>query len=184
MPHNEKPHHASTWQGSKSQTLGQGLRGNASSVGAAVLDPVRELILPKLEGVRQAGASWTARCPAHPDRTASLSLAAGSEGQALIHCFAGCAATDVLAAIGLELHDLYPQRLPDLSPMARADRRKAWQYASTLAAAQTLAAEGFVIEIAARQIEAGEPMNCEDCDRIRQARETCHGAVLALEAVR
>jgi len=37
MPHNEKPHHASTWQGSKSQTLGQGLHPKISAVR---LDPL------------------------------------------------------------------------------------------------------------------------------------------------
>jgi len=33
---------------------------------------------------------YTARCPAHDDRVASLSVAKGSDGRALVKCFAGC----------------------------------------------------------------------------------------------
>jgi putative DNA primase/helicase len=40
-----------------------------------------------------------ARCPAHDDRKASLSIGPGREG-ALIHCQAGCELDDVLSAIG------------------------------------------------------------------------------------
>lgn len=46
-----------------------------------------------------------AQCPAHDDRTPSLSLLA-IEGRALVHCHAGCATADVVAALGLEMRDL------------------------------------------------------------------------------
>lgn len=41
------------------------------------------------------GGIWTgghgmACCPAHDDRTPSLSIAGGSEGRLLLHCHAGC----------------------------------------------------------------------------------------------
>ena len=64
---------------------------------------VLELVLGKLEGVRQQGGQWMARCPApdHDDGTASLSVAAGDVKPVLLHCFAGCRPDDVLAAIGL-----------------------------------------------------------------------------------
>lgn len=49
------------------------------------------------------GGSWSGnramcRCPAHGDRTPSLSLRQGDRG-ILVHCFAGCAAEDVLRAL-------------------------------------------------------------------------------------
>jgi DNA primase len=47
-----------------------------------------------------------AQCPAHDDHTPSLSIA-GSEGQALIYCHTGCQTVDIIAALGLEMADLF-----------------------------------------------------------------------------
>lgn len=183
---NENPPAWARSGGRGSQTQGQRLQSNRSAyrLTAHVLSPLQELILPRLDRVRKAGNGWTARCPAHADKTASLSLGEGGQGQALIHCFAGCHVGDVLAAIGLDLRDLYPKPIGDLSPMQRAERRQAVQHASALAAARVLSAEGLVIELAALQIEAGEPLQSHDCTRLREARERCTAAVAALELVR
>jgi putative DNA primase/helicase len=54
------------------------------------------------------GGQWSARCPAHEDRAPSLSLRQ-IEGQALVHCHAGCTTVDVLAALELGLGDLYDE---------------------------------------------------------------------------
>ncbi len=65
-----------------------------------------EVLLGRLEGVRRTGPdSWMARCPAHPDRNPSLSVALRN-GRVLIHCFAGCAPEAVLQAVGLAWRDL------------------------------------------------------------------------------
>ena len=58
--------------------------------------------------MRRCGSGWTARCPSHEDRHASLSVAEGNDGRALLKCFAGCTAEAIVAAIGLELSDLFP----------------------------------------------------------------------------
>jgi len=72
--------------------------------------PQVEVLLGRLEGVRRAGAgSWMARCPAHPDRNPSLSIAL-RDGRVLLHCFAGCPPEAVLGAVGLTWKDL---REPD-----------------------------------------------------------------------
>lgn len=54
-----------------------------------------------------------AQCPAHDDRNPSLSITS-TESQALVYCHAGCDTADVLAAVGLELRDLFndPQTGP------------------------------------------------------------------------
>lgn len=186
MLRNERSPDAGTSRAPRVQAIGQRPQHNSNRVRltAHVLSPLQELILPRLDRVRQTGCGWTARCPAHTDKTASLSLGEGREGQALVHCFAGCNASEVLAAIGLELRNLYAAPIRDLSPMQRAERRQAVQHASTLAAARVLSAEGLVIELAALQIEAGEPLHSEDCTRLREARERCTAAVAALELVR
>lgn len=61
-------------------------------------------------GPRRSGAGYVARCPAHDDRAPSLSISAADDGRILLHCWAGCETVDVLAALGLTWHDLYPNR--------------------------------------------------------------------------
>ena len=41
-------------------------------------------------GGRRIGSGWIARCPAHHDRTPSLSISQSTDGKVLVHCFAGC----------------------------------------------------------------------------------------------
>lgn len=69
------------------------------------------LLLPRLGGVKRSGARYMARCPAHQDKSPSLSLSRGDDGRALVHCYAGCETRDVMAAVGLELRDLFPENL-------------------------------------------------------------------------
>ena len=60
--------------------------------------------------VRQTRPGQAAvQCPAHEDRTASLSVT-GIEGQVLVHCHAGCDTHDVLAALGMAMGDLFDNR--------------------------------------------------------------------------
>jgi putative DNA primase/helicase len=67
-----------------------------------------ELILSKLPPAKRSGKGWTARCPAHDDRRASLSISTGDDGRALIHCHAGCTPEVVASVLGLALADLMP----------------------------------------------------------------------------
>ena len=80
-------------------------------------DPVG-LLLAHLAGVRRSGKGWIARCPGHEDLHASLTVAAGSGGRALLTCHAGCTPEVVLAALGLGMTDLFPTR--DLAPPPEA----------------------------------------------------------------
>ena len=71
--------------------------------------------LRHLEGVRKQGDGHEARCPAHEDKTASLSVSKADgggdapEGSVLLKCHAGCTAAEVVSAMGLKLEDLYPE---------------------------------------------------------------------------
>lgn len=55
--------------------------------------------ISKALGGRKAGDGWTARCPAHDDRTPSLSIRDADDGKLLVHCHAGCDQEQVLAAL-------------------------------------------------------------------------------------
>jgi len=66
-------------------------------------------LLDRLDKVRSLGkSSYMACCPAHDDRSPSLSIKECDDGRLLVHCFAGCPTTDVLDAVGLSLADLFP----------------------------------------------------------------------------
>jgi len=69
-----------------------------------------DLVLDRLEGVKERGESFQAQCPAHEDRAPSLSVSQGEDGRALVKCFAGCETEDVVAALGLEMKDLFENR--------------------------------------------------------------------------
>jgi hypothetical protein len=66
----------------------------------------RRAVTPEAEGqalVERLGGRWTprggmCRCPAHEDRTPSLSVRPGRE-RLLLHCFAGCSPADILRAL-------------------------------------------------------------------------------------
>jgi putative DNA primase/helicase len=55
--------------------------------------------IAKALGGRKAGGGWTARCPAHDDRTPSLSIRDADENMVLVRCHAGCDQERVIAAL-------------------------------------------------------------------------------------
>ena len=50
-------------------------------------------------GGRKSSSGWQARCPAHDDRSPSLSIKEGSNGRPLIHCHSGCSQDEVIKAL-------------------------------------------------------------------------------------
>jgi len=53
--------------------------------------------IAKALGGRKAGSGWTACCPAHDDRTPSLSLRDSDDGKVLVRCHAGCDQDEVIS---------------------------------------------------------------------------------------
>jgi putative DNA primase/helicase len=66
-------------------------------------------LLEKVGGGRRSGEGWSARCPTHDDKNASLSVSQGDDGTILLRCHAGCSTQKVVESIGLTLRDLFPQ---------------------------------------------------------------------------
>lgn len=66
-----------------------------------------EVVLGHLDGVSKSGKGYTALCPAHKDKTPSLSVREGDDGRVLINCFAGCLVQDITAGMGLSMSDLF-----------------------------------------------------------------------------
>jgi hypothetical protein len=65
-----------------------------------------ELVLGKLEAVVKRGGYWMAKCPAHPDGTASLKVMRGTKQPVILDCKAGCQTKEVLAALKLTMADV------------------------------------------------------------------------------
>ena len=57
-------------------------------------------ILGRLRGVRGGNGQYTAKCPAHDDRNASLSVGVGNDRRILLKCHAGCSSEAITAALG------------------------------------------------------------------------------------
>lgn len=53
---------------------------------------------------------WQALCPAHADKTPSLSITECLDDTVLVKCWAGCSAREIVQAVGLELKDLFKPR--------------------------------------------------------------------------
>jgi putative DNA primase/helicase len=69
-----------------------------------------DAVLSRLDRVRRTGNGYEARCPAHEDRTASLSIGIGDDGRILVYCHASCTTEAVMSAINMEMKDLMPRR--------------------------------------------------------------------------
>jgi hypothetical protein len=77
--------------------------------------PAADIILTHLDKVRSTGpGKWIACCPAHEDRSPSLSIRETDDGTVLLKCFAGCCAAEIVEAVGLQMIDLFPPREPGI----------------------------------------------------------------------
>lgn len=138
--------------------------------GAAV-----SLLLDRLDKVRATGPGrWLACCPAHRDRTPSLSIRESDAGAALLHCFAGCPTSAVLAAVGLEFADLFPDRPPDY------DKPKKPPFPA-LDALRALHFETLVVNIAAVAMLDGQELSETDVERLALAQRRIAAALTLVE---
>ena len=66
-------------------------------------------LLNRLEKVKGSKGRWTACCPAHEDRSPSLAITRLDDGRILLKCFGGCSAYEIVAAVGMDIGDLFPK---------------------------------------------------------------------------
>ena len=80
----------------------------------------------EMVNARRCGAGeWQARCPAHGDRSPSLSIAEGMDGRVLVRCMAGCSTESVCASLGIALRDLFAGKPLTPEQRAKAAHQKA-----------------------------------------------------------
>lgn len=105
-PNEESPRRESA--GSKDGTAGitNASFSHNGSAGNGHHESPLSRVLARLEW-KQSGDGYMARCPAHDDRTPSLSVKE-SGGKVLLNCFAGCTTEAVLERLGLTWGDTFP----------------------------------------------------------------------------
>lgn len=68
-------------------------------------------LLERFDKIRPAGRdTYSCCCPAHNDKSPSLTIRHCADGTWLFHCFAGCQTFDILQAVGLRWGDLFPDK--------------------------------------------------------------------------
>ncbi|TAM94639.1 MAG: DNA primase [Rhodanobacteraceae bacterium] len=139
-----------------------------------------ELLLSRLQHVRSSGPnSWRADCPnGHQHARGSLAVTVGDDSRILLVCFACHDTPAILAAVGLELGDLYPERIKDASPEGRQRARDAFKRTAWAAALRVLSREACVVNAAAGWLRQRKTLEDADygrlvlaCERIDRARE-------------
>ena len=129
-------------------------------------------IITRLDGVKNRGQDrWLARCPAHEDKSPSLAIREVDD-KLLLFCHAGCSAYEVVSAVGLELSDLYPEKIntgnkPLLRPFPAADILRC------------LSSEITFLAVCASSLARGEKLNQEDQDRLLQSASRFRAALTA-----
>ena len=133
---------------------------------AAPIDTILQLLVKVRQ--RQPG-QWSARCPAHDDDGPSLSIREGTDGAVLLHCFAGCAVGAVVAALGLDMSELFPPRQVTGNEPKRTPR-----LLSHAQALELLEREAYLVSVAAANVLHGVVLNQQDLDRLTQATGRIH----------
>lgn len=135
---------------------------------------IAEKLLNRLKGIKETGPDrWLALCPAHDDRTPSLSIREVDD-RLLLHCFAGCSVSDVVVAVGLELTDLFPENPNKL----KSNRPLSRPFPAT-DVLRCLSHELSFIIVCASDVAEGEVLTDADRQRLRQSASRFSAAMAA-----
>jgi hypothetical protein len=133
-----------------------------------------ENLLSRLSKVKGRNGAYTACCPAHDDKSPSLAIRE-EDGKILLKCFGGCEVSAIVAAVGMDMTDLFPPIEPKYTPQP-----KVRLFASDLL--RVLHIEAQIVRIAAYDQAKGKALSEQDrarlmlaCDRIGEALEVANG---------
>jgi hypothetical protein len=130
-----------------------------------------ETILERLERVKSTGRdTYKACCPAHADKSPSLAIRVLDDGRILMKCMAECSTQSVLDAIGLEMTDLFPEKLGEFKP-----EKKPFSANQLL---QLIAAEATTVMMCGSTL-ANHPLNDADKAQLLTAVARINGALHA-----
>ena len=129
--------------------------------------------LARLTKVRTSGSNkFMACCPAHEDKTPSLSISFNNEGIA-IHCFAGCEKENILDAIGLDFTDLF---FSEKVPYTKTQRKQF----DAIEILRLMSKEATLVTIAATLTKQGKSLSNDDMKQLKEAEQRLYNALEAI----
>jgi hypothetical protein len=119
-----------------------------------------KVLISRLQKVKELRPGrYMACCPAHQDGSPSLSVSDCPDGRVLVHCFAGCPASDVMEAVGLSMSDLFPDApIKDYLPSAISRQERS-----------RLEHEEMILKVVAADLRAGKRVLEADAQRAKLA---------------
>jgi hypothetical protein len=135
------------------------------------MSPIDKL-LDILQSAKPSGRNrWMAQCPAHEDKSPSLSIRQFDDDAVRVKCFAGCTTAEILASVGLNPSDLFPQNdLPKDYPFQRP-HPKPIPYREILT---NLREDLLALSIGFAQLKQGHMLKLEDLERLDTAALRCY----------
>jgi hypothetical protein len=125
-----------------------------------------ELLLSRLDDPRPNGRDrWRAACPVCGGRNRStLSVGIGDSGAVLVRCWkSGCEPSTIAHAVGLELVDLFPERLGPGQGAGSARRRRLITAAQAL---EVLELESTLAMVCASDMARGQALDDATRERL------------------
>jgi hypothetical protein len=142
-----------------------------------------EQVLARLEPyrLRENGPDrWRARCPAHGGSNPSaLSVGIGDNGAVLLKCWSGCDVDAVVAALGLDVADLFPVK-PDGGHGAGLLKRR--RLLSALQCLEVIAFDCLVTWVAAHNLAGGHALTLDDLRRLDVAAHRIQALAVEVRA--
>jgi hypothetical protein len=124
-----------------------------------------DLVLSRLEKVRQRQSNqWSARCPAHNDKSPSFSVAEKDDGSVRFRCWTGCTYEEVIQALGLNPSDLYPPK-----NLSGKEPKRPQRLLTSSQALEMLEIESQIILFIGTNICNGKTPSQKDLDRCIKA---------------
>ena len=123
-----------------------------------------DLVLARLDDPKPTTRDrWRSSCPACRGNKSALSVGIGNGDTVLIQCFKGCDVDAVVAAMGLQLHDLFPPKLTRSQPLRRRAMLTAGQ------ALDVIALDCMLTWTAAFNLANGHALTADDLDHLMSA---------------
>lgn len=134
------------------------------------MSPIEKL-LSGLKHVKRTGPDrWIASSPTREDRHPSLAIREVEDGRVLIHDFGGDDPSSILAALGMELSDLFPTQ----AGQAASPVKRSFNPSDLLA---LVAFEASVVVIIGSDVHKGREISELDYDRLLIAAQRLGDAV-------
>jgi len=119
-------------------------------------------VLSRLEKIKQRqDGQWSARCPAHEDKSPSLSVRETDEGAVLIKCFAGCTFEKIFSSLNLDPSEAFPPKHKSGKEPKRTPRSTTAAHALEL-----LSEEAGFVAMYANNLYKNVALTARDRDRL------------------